>query len=106
MTDTKECGHYQFFTGELCGAVAIFLRCKRILVTDLPLGACAFQPWAIAVTMCPQQGDFTMLSKVILTALSATLLLSSASTSFADSKKRPAPRPAATVSVPADPDTS
>jgi len=47
-----------------------------------------------------------MLSKVILTALSATLLLSTASTSFAASKKRPAHRPAATVSVPAERDHS
>jgi hypothetical protein len=45
-----------------------------------------------------------MLSKIILTALSATLLLSTGSTSFAASKKRPAHRPAATVSVPAERD--
>jgi hypothetical protein len=44
------------------------------------------------------------MTKVILAALSATLLLSTASSTFAASKKRPAFNPAATASVRVSPE--
>ena len=44
------------------------------------------------------------MTKIFLAALSATLLLNTASTTFAASKKHPASNPAATVSAPVSPE--